>query len=212
MISPLINFFQMDKRSLFAAIFSLLALCLLGQNCPSSANVQVADTTSNSVTLTWSPVAGMPEYNWHLTVCAPPFQMENATQDTFITFPVGNPTYLEPCACHRFKVHIVCPDGSWAYSPEITFQTPCAVATQELFVGNWRIFPNPVRQNMLHITGPELPERVILRDVSGRIASMPVHVAVEEITLQTDGLASGFYFLEMTKTGRSFFEKILIAR
>ena len=200
----------MHKPALLAIIYSSFSLYAAGQNCLAPAEVHVADTTSNSITLTWSSIAGTTEYNYHLTVCAPPFLIENSTQDTFVTFPVGNPNYLEPCACHRFKVHVVCPDGGWAYSPEITFQTPCAVATNEPPIGAWRVFPNPSEHGTLYITGQELPDRVIFRDVSGRVMPIFVYDTASEIYLKTEGLASGFYILELTKGGRAFFEKILL--
>ncbi|HOS47030.1 MAG TPA: T9SS type A sorting domain-containing protein [Bacteroidia bacterium] len=79
---------------------------------------------------------------------------------------------------------------------------------EELNADQWLVYPNPIRGNSIHITGPLRAESVMLTDISGRkIADLSI--SNESLIVLPEGIENGTYLLQLQTSKGKVIKKVV---
>lgn len=104
-------------------------------------------------------------------------------------------------------------DTGFETQPNATFLaivvTPCSLLANETFneSSSFLVYPNPV-SSMLNIESSSIIKSIFIMDVNGRIIFQNENDS-DAMTVNTEMLSSGMYFLKVTTDSESSIEKII---
>ena len=169
----------------------------------------VAVPTSNSVTVSWTPVAGAIQYNLQGRLSP-----SGGWANRFIALPSFIQGGLMSSTSYDWRVRVMCADST--ISPFSTIETFTTTSSREAAgLADLKTWPVPA-QDQINLSWQGLkegPVRIRIADVLGRLVHMEEPAGVEGLNLMTMSLAhlpAGIYVVQLSDGESLLEDRILI--